>query len=45
VKEIYFTSEQLLGPTGSLKQLDIAITADSIDASSPYFFWVLNHHQ
>jgi len=32
----YFTSEQLFGPTGSLKQLDIAITAASIDASSPY---------
>lgn len=33
----YFTSEQLFGPTGSLKQLDIAITAASIDASSPCF--------
>jgi hypothetical protein len=31
----YFTSEQLFGPTGSLKQSDIAITAASIDASSP----------
>lgn len=31
----YFTSEQLLRPTGSLKQLDIAMTAASIDASSP----------
>lgn len=31
----YFTSEQLFGPTGSFKQLDIAITAASIDASSP----------
>lgn len=33
----YFTSEQLYWPTGSLKQLDIAKTADSIDASSPFF--------
>lgn len=31
----YFTSEQLFGPTGSLRQFDIAITAASIDASSP----------
>lgn len=32
---IYFTSEQLFGPTGSLKQFDIDITAASMDASSP----------
>lgn len=36
----YFTSEQLFGPTGSLKQLDIAITAASIDASSPCFIQI-----
>lgn len=32
----YFTSEQLLEPTGSLRQVDMAITADSIAVSSPY---------
>lgn len=31
----YSNSEQLLGPTGSRKQCDIAITAASMDASSP----------
>lgn len=31
----YLTSEQLSEPTGSLKQLDIAVTAASIDTSSP----------
>lgn len=41
----HFTSEQLLGPTGSLKQLEIAMTAASIDASSPCFNKVLNHDQ
>ncbi len=33
----YSISEQLLGPTGSLRQLDMAITAASMDASSPCF--------
>lgn len=37
IKMIYFTSEQLFGPTGSLKQFDIAITAASTDASSPCY--------
>lgn len=37
-RRYYFTSEQLFGPTGSLKQVDIAITAASIDASSPFSF-------
>lgn len=31
----YSTSEQLFAPVGSLRQRDIAITAASIDASSP----------
>lgn len=31
----YLTSEQLFAPAGSLKQDDMAITAASIDASSP----------
>lgn len=45
----YFTSEQLLAPTGSLKQVDIARTADSIEESSPcfsnhFFFPKLNYY-
>lgn len=38
----YLTSEQLLGPTGSFRQLDIAMTAASMDASSPCFIQIWN---
>lgn len=41
-RSYYFTSEQLFGPTGSLKQLDIAITAASIDTSSPCFTYQIH---
>lgn len=34
---LHLISAQLFGPTGSRKQLDIAITAASMDASSPCF--------
>lgn len=35
-RKLQFTSKQLLGPVGSLRQLEIATTAASIVASSPW---------
>lgn len=43
VVNCYFISEQLFGPTGSLKQLDIAMTAASIDSSSPCLSHQIDH--